>query len=117
MKAALNGVPSVSILDGWWDEGYNGHNGWAIGQRDPVGDDDTQDAADAESLYRLLEEEIVPRFFDRDEEDLPHAWLDTMRAAVSASIWQFSTARMLIEYVDHLYRPAVIAAQEASVPA
>jgi starch phosphorylase len=117
MKAALNGVPSVSILDGWWDEGYNGRNGWAIGDRDDTGDEDAQDAADAESLYRLLEEQIVPRFFDRDEEGLPHAWLGTMRAAVSASIWQFSTARMLIQYVDELYRPAVAAAEGIAVPA
>jgi starch phosphorylase len=117
MKAALNGVPSVSILDGWWDEGYNGRNGWAIGDRDATGDEDAQDAADAESLYRLLEEQIVPRFFDRDEEGLPHAWLGTMRAAVSASIWQFSTARMLIQYVDELYRPAVAAAEGIAVPA
>ena len=117
MKAALNGVPSVSILDGWWDEGYNGRNGWAIGKREPLGDEDAQDAADAESLYRLLEDEIVPRFFDRDADDLPHAWLDTMRAAVSASIWQFSTARMLIQYVEQLYRPAVAAAEGTTVPA
>jgi starch phosphorylase len=116
MKAAMNAVPSVSILDGWWDEGYNGHNGWAIGRREPVADEDGQDAADAESLYRLLEEEIVPTFFERDEEDVPHAWLQTMRAAVAASIWQFSTARMLIEYVDELYRPAIAAARE-TVPA
>jgi starch phosphorylase len=113
MKAAMNAVPSVSILDGWWDEGYNGHNGWAIGQREPTGDEEAQDAADAESLYRLLEDEIVPRFFDRDDEDVPHAWLETMRAAVVASIWQFSTARMLIEYVDELYRPAVRVAETA----
>ena len=90
--------------------------GWAIGRRAPLGDEDAQDAADAESLYRLLEDEIVPRFFDRDADDLPHAWLDTMRAAVSASIWQFSTARMLIQYVEQLYRPAVAAAEGTTVP-
>ncbi|HEX5579914.1 MAG TPA: hypothetical protein VFY43_09645, partial [Candidatus Limnocylindria bacterium] len=67
--------------------------------------------------YRLLEDEIVPRFFQRDEEDLPIAWLATMRAAVAASIWQFSTARMLIEYVEELYRPAVRSASESPVPA
>jgi starch phosphorylase len=117
MKAAMNGVPSVSILDGWWDEGYNGENGWAIGAREPVADEEGQDGADAEALYRLLEDEIVPRFFERDADDLPAAWLKTMRAAVAASIWQFSTARMLIEYVDQLYRPAVVAAQETAVPA
>jgi starch phosphorylase len=117
MKAAMNGVPSVSILDGWWDEGFNGKNGWAIGAREPVADEEGQDASDAEALYRLLEEEIVPRFFERGTDDLPAAWLETMRAAVAASIWQFSTARMLIEYVDQLYRPAVLAAAESAVPA
>jgi starch phosphorylase len=117
MKAALNGVPSISILDGWWDEGFNGTNGWAIGQRDPVGDDEAQDTADAEALYRLLEEEVVPRFYDRDAEGVPRAWTATMREAVAASIWDFSTARMLIQYVDELYRPAVVSAAETPVPA
>ncbi len=87
----MNGVPSVSVLDGWWDEGYNGDNGWAIGAREQLSDEGAQDEADAEALYRLLEDEIVPRFFERDDEDLPVDWLATMRAAISASIWQFST--------------------------
>jgi len=107
MKAALNGIPSVSILDGWWDEGFNGRNGWAIGDRIPEGDDAAQDADDAESLYRLLEEEIVPRYFELDADGVPRAWVATMREAVAGSLWQFSTARMLREYVTHLYLPAV----------
>ena len=107
MKAAINGIPSVSILDGWWDEGFNGDNGWAIGDRQPDGGDDAQDSADAGELYRLLEEEIVPRFFDRDAEGCPRAWLATMRASMRSALWQFSTARMLTEYVDRLYLPAV----------
>ena len=107
MKAAINGVPSASILDGWWDEGFNGHNGWAIGGRDPLDEEEAQDEADAAELYRLLEEEIVPRFFEREPDGVPRAWLDTMRAAAAASLWQFSTARMLHEYVDRLYLPAV----------
>ncbi|MGZ8562062.1 MAG: alpha-glucan family phosphorylase [Candidatus Limnocylindria bacterium] len=107
MKAAINGIPSVSILDGWWDEGFNGSNGWAIGDRTPDGDDAAQDAADAAEMYRLLEEEIVPCFFDRGEDNLPHAWLETMRASIASALWQFSTARMLTEYVDRLYLPAV----------
>jgi starch phosphorylase len=107
MKAAMNGIPSVSILDGWWDEGYNGRNGWAIGGRESSDDDAAQDFADSEELYRLLEEEIVPRFFDRDESGVPRQWLETMRASVESSIWQFSTARMVMEYVDRLYLPAV----------
>jgi starch phosphorylase len=113
MKAALNGIPSVSILDGWWDEGYNGRNGWAIGDRTAEGDEAAQDAWDAESLYRLLEEEIVPRFFDLDADGVPRAWVATMREAVAGSLWQFSTARMLREYVTRLYLPAVRAEQPA----
>jgi starch phosphorylase len=107
MKAAINGVPSVSILDGWWDEGYNGFNGWAIGDREPDGDDAAQDAADSAELYRLLEDEIVPRFFDRPPGGVPDSWVETMRASIASALWQFSTARMLSEYVDRLYLPAV----------
>jgi glycogen phosphorylase len=113
MKAAINGIPSVSILDGWWDEGYNGSNGWAIGDRVPDGDDASQDAADAAELYRLFEEEIVPRYFARDASGVPAAWLETMRASIREALWQFSTARMLSEYVDRLYLPAVRAPVEA----
>ena len=107
MKAAINGIPSVSILDGWWDEGYDGTNGWAIGDREPDGGDDQQDAADAGELYRLLEEEIVPRFFGGGSSGVPADWVATMRASIAAALWQFSTARMLTEYVDRLYLPAV----------
>jgi glycogen phosphorylase len=107
MKAAINGVPSLSILDGWWDEGFNGENGWAIGDRKADGGDAEQDAADALEIYRLLEEEIVPCFFDRGADGVPSAWLRTMRASIGAALWDFSTARMLSEYVDRLYLPAV----------
>ena len=107
MKAAINGIPSVSILDGWWDEGFNGRNGWAIGDREPDGDESAQDEADATALYQLLESEIVPRFFDREPSGVPSAWMATMRASIGAALWEFSTARMLSEYVDRLYLPAV----------
>ncbi len=107
MKAAINGIPSVSILDGWWDEGFNGSNGWAIGDRTSDGDDGAQDAADVAEMYRLFEEEIVPRFFERGPDGVPHAWLETMRASIASALWQFSTARMLTEYVDRLYLPAI----------
>ena len=113
MKAALNGIPSLSILDGWWDEGYNGRNGWAIGDRTPEGDDAAQDADDAESLYTLLEQEIVPRFFALDADGVPRAWVATMREAIAGSLWQFSTARMVREYVERLYLPAVRAGEPA----
>ncbi len=105
MKAAMNGVPSVSILDGWWDEGYDGQNGWAIGSRETQSDDEAQDDADAADLYRILEDEVVPRFYARDAKGMPHDWLITMRAAASASLWPFSSARMLAEYRAQVYRP------------
>jgi glycogen phosphorylase len=114
MKAALNGIPSVSVLDGWWDEGYNGRNGWAIGDRVVEGDEPTQDAEDADSLYRLLEEQIVPLFFDLDESGVPVGWVKVMREAIASSLWQFSTARMLREYVNRLYLPAVRSREPAT---
>jgi starch phosphorylase len=106
MKAAMNGIPSMSILDGWWDEAFDGSNGWAIGGRETLTDDAAQDEADAAELYRLLEEQVVPRFYARDSEGAPGDWIATMRGAIEAAIWQFSTARMLGEYVGRLYRPA-----------
>ena len=115
MKAAVNGIPSLSVLDGWWDEGFNGENGWAIGGRESVGDDEAQDHADATELYRLLEETICPLFFDHDPQGVPSGWVDVMRASIEGAIWPFSTARMLMEYVDELYRPAVRALEPASV--
>jgi starch phosphorylase len=115
MKAAINGIPSVSILDGWWDEAFNGANGWAIGDREPDGDDGAQDAADADELYRLLADEIAPRFFARDERGVPRAWLATMRESMRTALWQFSTSRMLSEYVDRLYLPATRGAELSRV--
>jgi starch phosphorylase len=109
MKAAMNGVVNCSVLDGWWDEGWNetqGGNGWAIGGRHTDPDEGAQDWADAQDLYRILETEIVPRWYDRDAAGLPRAWLATMRQAIATSMWGFSTTRMLEEYVERLYLPA-----------
>jgi starch phosphorylase len=106
MKAAMNGVVNVSVLDGWWDEGYHGDNGWAIGGRDPNPDEGAQDWADAQDLYRLLEEEIVPLWYERDAKGVPVGWLERMRRAASTSLWEFSTTRMLEEYVERMYLPA-----------
>jgi starch phosphorylase len=114
MKAAMNGIPSISILDGWWDEGYNGRNGWAIGGRETLPDDGEQDEKDAHELYRLLEEEVVPRFYARDGDGVPGDWIATMREAIAAAIWQFSTARMLREYVEKVYRPAARSVEAAA---
>jgi len=106
MKAAVNGVPSLSILDGWWDEGFDGANGWAIGPRkdDFVGD---TDAGDAEALYHVLETEVIPTFYDREPDGLPRRWIGFMRAALATGITRFTAERVLAEYVDQLYRPVV----------
>jgi glycogen phosphorylase len=107
MKAAANGIPNCSILDGWWEEGYNGANGWAIGQGKDYYDAHRQDAEDGESLYRLLEEEIVPLFYSRDRDDVPRGWVEIMREAARSSIPMFSTRRMVKEYTTRLYIPAM----------
>jgi starch phosphorylase len=106
MKAAQNGVPNVSVLDGWWNEGYEGDNGWAIGDRESDPDEAAQDWRDAGDLYRLLEEEIVPSYYQRDANGLPTRWLKVMRRAMASAVWNFSTTRMLHEYTELLYLPA-----------
>ena len=106
MKAAKNGVPNLSVLDGWWDEGFDDDNGWAIGGREIDPDEAAQDWRDSQDLYRLLEEEIVPRYYERDANGLPKRWLSVMRRAMGTSLWRFSTTRMLHEYVERLYLPA-----------
>jgi starch phosphorylase len=106
MKAAMNGVLNVSVLDGWWDEGYNEKNGWAIGGRETNADEGAQDWADAQDLYRLLEDEIIPAYYERDRDGLPRRWLQLMKESMASTIWQFSTSRMLAEYVEQLYVPA-----------
>ncbi|MCC7069773.1 MAG: alpha-glucan family phosphorylase [Deltaproteobacteria bacterium] len=105
MKAAANGAPNLSILDGWWDEGYDGKNGWAIGGRDQNPDEGAQDRADAASLYDALEREVIPAYYQRDAHGTPTAWVGLMRAAMASSIWRFSTHRMLEEYFERMYLP------------
>jgi starch phosphorylase len=106
MKAALNGVPHLSIGDGWWAEGYTGDNGWLIDGGADVHDYEGSDAADAEALYGLLEREVVPAFYDRDESGVPRRWLRIVREAMRTNLPRFSTTRMLKEYVRTLYTPA-----------
>jgi starch phosphorylase len=106
MKAALNGVPHLSIGDGWWAEGYTGDNGWLIDGRADVHDNEASDAADVDALYRLLEQDVVPAFYDRDAAGVPRAWLRVVREAMRTNLPRFSTTRMLKEYVRTLYAPA-----------
>jgi len=106
MKAAQNGVPNISVLDGWWDEGYEGDNGWAIGGREQSPDEAAQDWSDAEDLYRLLEEELIPSYYEREANGVPTRWTNVMRRSMASAIWRFSTTRMLQEYTERLYLPA-----------
>src|SRR3954452_20914282 len=115
MKAAQNGVPNVSVLDGWWDEGFQGDNGWAIGGRETDPDEAAQDWHDAQDLYRILEEEIIPAYYDR-ETGPPQRWLAVMRRAMSSALWRFSTTRMLHEYTEMLYLPPATSPAEKAVP-
>ncbi len=105
MKAALNGVPNCSILDGWWAEGYNRENGWAIGEEREYQDQETQNEADANDLYNVLEREIIPAFFERSADGLPHDWIRVMKAAIRTCAPRFSMARQVKEYTDRLYIP------------
>jgi len=106
MKAALNGAINCSILDGWWDECYDGNNGWAIGSIYSYPDQDHQDRVEASALYDLLEREIVPRFYDRAEGPVPRRWIERMKASVSSLGGTVTADRMLIDYVTRLYEPA-----------
>ena len=106
MKASCNGVANLSVLDGWWDEGYIGDNGWAIGGRETNPDEGAQDYSDAQDLYRLLEQEVVPLYYERDEDDVPPGWCAEMKRSIASTIWRFSTLRMLHEYSERMYLPA-----------
>ena len=112
MKAALNAVPSVSILDGWWDEAFDGTNGWAVGR--PSSEDGGSDDEDAESLYRVLEAEVIPAFFGRDDDGLPQAWVERMRGALRTGLNEFTADRVLRDYVEQLYRPVAAVGEVAA---
>jgi starch phosphorylase len=106
-KAALNGQPNCSILDGWWAEGYNGKNGWAIGEERAYHDPNVQDEADSLSLYALLEEEIVPTYYNRRGDGIPHRWLALMKEAIRTCAPAFSMRRMIKDYTTRFYVPEI----------
>jgi glycogen phosphorylase len=111
-KAALNGVPHLSVLDGWWYEGYQGTNGWAIDPKVPEGiSDEEHDEADAAELYRVLEQEVVPLYFERDSDGIPRGWVKVMKEAIRTAAPVFSARRMVKEYTERMYIPAMKAAE------
>jgi len=103
MKACLNGVPQLSILDGWWMEGYNGRNGWAF----QGADGPERDAKDAKAIYDILENEVVPLYYKRDGQGLPHSWVQVMKEAMKSVGPGFSARRMVKEYVTSFYQKAL----------
>jgi starch phosphorylase len=107
-KAALNGQPNCSILDGWWAEAYNGRNGWAIGEAREYHDPNVQDEADSLSLYALLENEIVPSYYERGDDGIPHRWIAIMKEAIRTCAPAFSMRRMVKEYTDRFYVPEIL---------
>lgn len=111
MKAAMNGGLNLSILDGWWDEAYDPACGWAIGGRDTYADQETQDAAEIQHLYRLLEHNVVPLYYRRDRRDLPLQWVQMMRAAIRSLGERFNAHRMVREYLADYYHPALLSTE------
>nr|NLD40950.1 glycosyltransferase family 1 protein [Actinomycetales bacterium] len=105
MKCALNGALNLSILDGWWDEMYDGQNGWAIPTADGVEDPARRDSLEATALYDLIEDVVAPRFYDRDANDIPGCWLENMRHTLSNLGPKVQATRMVTDYVEQLYTP------------
>lgn len=107
MKVPANGGLNISALDGWWPEAYNGRNGWAIGDGRTYDDLNYQDHVESESLYNLLEREIMPLFYRRTEDDLPRKWLAKVKESMRTIVPTFNTNRMLREYTEKLYVPSI----------
>jgi starch phosphorylase len=107
MKAALNGVLHLSVPDGWWHEGFNGDNGWAIGDDMPKPNNEAEDEADAEALYTLLEDKVVPLYYDRNRGGVPEAWMAMVKKSISSIVPVFSARRMLKEYCEKMYLTTV----------
>jgi len=100
MKAGLNGVPHLSILDGWWVEGFNGKNGWAV-EHDPSSA--SPDGSDAENIYRILEDEIIPLYYTMSESSIPHQWVRLMKESIKSNAAGFSARRMVKQYIEKFY--------------
>ncbi|MBN1829443.1 MAG: alpha-glucan family phosphorylase [Deltaproteobacteria bacterium] len=105
MKAAVNGVLNLSVLDGWWDEAFDDGNGWAVGGEKEYPNIETQNLADSQSLYDVLEGTIIPLFYLRDEGDIPGGWVSMMKGSIQSLAPKYNTHRMLREYYELMYRP------------
>ncbi|MDD1761770.1 MAG: alpha-glucan family phosphorylase [Methanothrix sp.] len=107
MKAGINGVPHLSVLDGWWIEGYNGANGWAFD-----GNDCESGERDAQELYSIIERQIVPLYYDQNESGISPGWIKIMKASIKSTAARFSSRRMVKEYADKFYQDALFQASE-----
>ncbi len=105
MKAGANGAINCSVLDGWWDEAYTPHTGWAIGRGEDYADPEQQDDVEADALYTLLEREVVPLFYDRGADGIPHGWVALMKTAMATICRDFNSNRMVAEYTQRFYLP------------
>lgn len=106
-KVCINGIPNFSILDGWWVEGYNGKNGWTIGDESHYDNEYSQDNADSESLYSILEEKIIPLYFERNSEGVPEGWVKVMKESIKSITPVFNTHRMVQDYTTQMYIPSI----------
>ena len=104
-KASINGVVNFSILDGWWAEGYNRKNGWAIGTNEEYDSYEEQDRADSESIYSILENIIIPTYYDKDKNGISQEWMKLMKESIMSTGGEFSTSRMVVDYTNKLYMP------------
>jgi starch phosphorylase len=107
MKAAMNGCLHCSIMDGWWDESYNGDNGFSIGSTEQYASTEDQDRAESLSLYEILEQEIIPTFYNRNQQGIPEKWVEKMKSSIITITPEFSTARMVRDYTRKFYLPAL----------
>jgi len=110
-KAGANGVPNFSVLDGWWEEGYNGANGWAIGEAGGRGSGPEADKADAEDIYRTLEQKVIPLYYDIDEHLIPRGWTKLMKESIRSVAPKYGASRMVKDYVNQLYAPKTAVAR------
>ncbi len=109
MKVVLNGGLHISVRDGWWAEAYDGENGFAIGTGEIHADQAIQDQRDAEELFRVLEDEVVPMYYEnRNSAGVPRCWVDQIKHSIRTLAWRFNADRMVQDYVEHLYLPAAI---------
>jgi starch phosphorylase len=114
-KAALNGVLNFSVLDGWWREGYNGKNGWAIGEDKEYDDPHLQDAEDLASLYDTLEKVIIPLYYEKDSgESFSPEWMKMVKECIRTNAPSFSMSRMVKQYTTELYLPVMATAAKAN---